>query len=426
MLDNAICSAVREHAWVGMVRRAPSGVLEVRPANDALAFGGASWALTGEYLSNWADLYEWAFKSAELDATGSDFIGLTTATTPLPDKDVRDWIEHTVALVQESKPRRVVDLGCGTGLLLRHLHDVIESYVGIDPTKFAVDRIREARLPGVRAILGGAHDLFSHKVKRAIAETMGEGGRPDCVVLNNVVQCFPGTKYLASVLRDAIELVESGGRVILGDLRNLALAGEYRRWLETGADSEPGLFRDEEELFVDPNLIGLLAASVDRPVKVSIRAKTMPGDNEFTRFRYDVVIHVDPGQEPPHPAEVSWRELTGDRLATLSELAGEGPLAITGIPNARTASADGVSSGALSAAIEGTGLVATLSLDDPALLEVRPAGGVEPRLDAEPLEDDSLERFVARRLPELLRSHLAESFPGVRLPEIVVRKASGS
>ncbi|WP_125737352.1 bifunctional 2-polyprenyl-6-hydroxyphenol methylase/3-demethylubiquinol 3-O-methyltransferase UbiG [Amycolatopsis sp. WAC 04197] len=404
----------------------PSGALEVEPARDALTFGGASWALVGEYLRNWADLYEWAFASADLDAGGADFAGLTAAG-PVSDKDVCDWIEHTAALVLESRPRRVVELGCGTGLLLRHLQDEVEAYVGVDPTKFAVDGIRAANLPGVQAVLGGAHDLLSRRVKRAMVETMGTGRKPDCVVMNGVVQCFPGTEYLATVLREAIDLVEPGGRVILGDVRNLALVAEYDQWSRAETGVEPGWFRDEDELWVDPRLIELLAEASGREVKVSIRAKTMPGDNEFTRFRYDAVIHVEPEREEPPSEAVVWDDLAERRLETVSELAGSGAVVVTGIPNALLdARPHAVTPSALSDAIGGTGFVVAVSLEDPALLEVRPSGGDRPRAASVPFEDDPLERFVARRLPELLRAYLAETFPGARLPEILVRRPSYS
>ncbi|MFI7122031.1 methyltransferase [Amycolatopsis sp. NPDC049868] len=422
MSEEVIASAVAGHAWVGAVRRAPSGALIVQPSADAVFLGRRPWALVSEYIENWTDLYEWAFRAADLDdAADADLAGLTSTARQLPDTDIREWLDHTVAMVLESWPRRLLELGCGTGLLLRHLHGHIGCYVGADVSRYAVDRIRAASLPHTQAVIAGAHGIASQQVKRAMAETMGIGKRPDCVLINGVVQCFPGTEYLAAVLSDAIDLVEVGGRVILGDLRNLSLRKEYFDWLESGAELGAGRFHGEEELFVDPRLIAYLAELSDRCVKVSVRAKTMSGDTEFTRYRYDMVLHVDTKNDQPALDEVCWEDLSGDRLEALSLLVKARPVVVTGIPNAfLDPHSDGVTANELSVVLEGTGLVAAMALESPTRLEVRPAGGDIPRAHNAMLRDEPLERFTARRLPELLQSFLAENFPGARLPEIIV------
>ncbi|UMP07023.1 trans-aconitate 2-methyltransferase [Amycolatopsis sp. EV170708-02-1] len=322
--------------------------------------------------------------------------------------------------VLESWPRRMLEFGCGTGLVLRHLHGHIGCYVGADPSRYAVDQIRAARLPHTQAVIAGAHGIASPQVRRAMAETMGDG-RPDCVLINNVAQCFPGTQYLAAVLGGAIDAVEAGGRVILGDLRHLGLRDRHHRWLASGVALEPTRFSGEEELYVDPLLIAYLAATSGRRVNVSVRAKTMSGDTEITRYRYDVVLFVDPADDQPILDEVCWEDLSGDRLEAVTLLVKADPVVVTGIPNMLLdPSSDGVSANALSAVLEGTGLVVAVALDDPTRLEVRPANGHVPRIEALPPQDEPLDRFVARRLPEVLRAYLAESLPGVSLPEVVV------
>ncbi|WP_410650719.1 class I SAM-dependent methyltransferase [Amycolatopsis sp. cmx-4-54] len=420
MTTESIVSAVAEHEWVDEVHRTPSGALLVRPSGDAVNFGPRTWSLVGEYLQNWANLYDWAFTSADLDdRADADIVGLTSGNA-LPEHEARDWIEQTAALVLESRPRRVLDLGCGTGLLMRHLQGRIGCYVGADPSKYAVDRVREARLPGTHAVIAGAHGIASPQVKRAMSEVMG-AGRPDCVLINNVAQCFPGTQYLAAVLGDAIDLVEPGGRVILGDLRHHGLSDEYHRRQTSNPRWPSGHFGGEEELLLDPRLVMFFANVSGRKVKTSVRAKTLRGDNEITRYRYDVVLYVETQDAQAELDQVCWEDLSGDRFERLTRLVEAGPVVVTGIPNALlNPSAGGVTANALSSVIKGTGLVVEVALDDPGKLDIRPSNGHISQTRTLPPRDEPIDRFITRRLPEVLRGYLAESCPGTRLPEIIV------
>ncbi len=420
MTTEGIVSAIAEHAWVGAVRPTPWGALLVRPSTEAVTFAPRTWSLVGEYLQNWASLYDWAFTSADLDGrTDADTVGLTGGPA-LPEDEVRDWIEQTAALVLESRPRRVLDLGCGTGLLLRHLQGHIGCYVGADLSRYAVDRVRDARLPHTHAVIAGAHDTASPQVKRAMAEIMG-AGRPDCVLINNVAQCFPGTHYLAAVLGDAIDLVEPGGRVILGDLRHHGLSDEYRRRQTSNPRWSSGHFDEEEELLLDPRLVAFFANVSGRNVKVSVRAKTLHGDNEITRYRYDVVLHVDTPDDEADLDHVNWEELPGDRFEALAGLLEIGPAVVTGIPNALLSpSAGGITANALNAMLKGTGLVVEIALDDPRKLDIRPSNGHTSQARNHLPRDEPIDWFITRRLPEVLRAYLAESVPETRLPEIIV------
>ena len=66
---------------------------------------------------------------------------------------------------------------------------------------------------------------------RAVATAAGSAddfsglqpGSFDCVLLNSVVQYFPDIDYLLRVLRGALQVVQPGGSVFIGDVRNLLL-----------------------------------------------------------------------------------------------------------------------------------------------------------------------------------------------------------
>ena len=57
-------------------------------------------------------------------------------------------------------------------------------------------------------------------------------------------------------------------------------------------------FAREQELAVAPAFFQSLVRHLPRLSRVEIRPKRGRIHNEMTRFRYDVVLHVEPGQCP--------------------------------------------------------------------------------------------------------------------------------
>jgi amino acid adenylation domain-containing protein len=139
--------------------------------------------------------------------------------------DVVGYRDHVVALAAAHAPSRprVLEIGCGSGLLLPELAGRSAGYVGIDPAPAAVRRCRLAAtsLPVPVKI----HEGLAHEVDRLVT------GPFDLVVLASVVQFFPGPAYLHDVLRCCARLLAPGGQILLADLIPVdsALPGEHFR-----------------------------------------------------------------------------------------------------------------------------------------------------------------------------------------------------
>ncbi len=168
------------------------------------------------------------------------------------------------------------------------------------------------------------------------------------VVLNSVVQYFPGVDYLVKVLAGAVAAVAPGGAVFVGDVRSLPLLEAFHAsvQLHRAAGSLPAAelarrvgrgVADEEELAVDPELFLALARRLPAVRRVQVLLKRGRHANELTRFRYDVILHVGSGDgetEGDEPLSRAWESLSG-----LERLLEERPaaLAVAGIPNSRLA-----------------------------------------------------------------------------------------
>jgi SAM-dependent methyltransferase len=226
-----------------------------------------------------------------------------------------------------------LEIGCGMGLLLLRIAPQVSEYTGID---FSPEALAHVRREADRLGLAG---VTLHEQR---ADDLGglPAGHFDLVVLNSVVQYFPGLEYLEEVLRGAAERLAPGGRIFLGDLRSLPLLeafhtavelqqadgalplGELRERIEARA-------RRETELVIDP------AFFADRG---EIQLKRGRSRNELTRFRYDAVLPLD---APPAGESLErWLSWSGEGL-TLSAfrrlLADTRPasLGLRGVPNGR-------------------------------------------------------------------------------------------
>ncbi|MEU1192933.1 non-ribosomal peptide synthase/polyketide synthase [Streptomyces sp. NPDC005859] len=297
-------------------------------------------------VADWKDLHELLYAAAGSEGFEENFAGWNSMYDglPIPLADMREWREATLDRIRALRPRRVLEIGVGSGLLLSRLAPDCEAYWGTDLSEEAVRALdaQVSAVPGladrVTLLARPAHDL-----------TGLPEGHFDTIVVNSVVQYFPGGDYLTGVLRAAAALLAPGGALFVGDVRNLRLLRTLGAAVEGGrvrdegdeAGGDKGALRAavdralawEGELLVDPDYFTTLDG-----LTADIRIKRGTHHNELTRYRYDVVLrprarsggHEDvPGS--PWPALGSVRAL--DELLAAAERPHR--LRVTGIPNAR-------------------------------------------------------------------------------------------
>src|SRR5258708_31766699 len=167
-------------------------------------------------------------------------------------------------------------------------------------------------------------------------------------MINSVAKYLPSIEYLRAVLKAAVAAVSRGGRILVGDVRNLpvlkavhasvqchrAEGGTRKSQLRQLIENDVEL---DAELVIDPAFFVALKDQDDRISDVEIFLKRGHSQNELTRFRYDAFLHVGATHRPSPPdAWLDWRQ---ERL-TLADLKGRlasnpRALGVCGIPNAR-------------------------------------------------------------------------------------------
>ena len=56
-----------------------------------------------------------------------------------------EWVEHTVGRILSLRPRRVLEIGCGTGMLLFRIAPLCEHYHGLDISASAIAMFKRRR-----------------------------------------------------------------------------------------------------------------------------------------------------------------------------------------------------------------------------------------------------------------------------------------
>lgn len=270
--------------------------------------------------SQWQDIWNVAYiqQTASPQDPTFNINGINNSYTGqlMPVQEMREWVDRTVKNILALQPKRVLEIGCGTGLLLFRIAPYCEFYNGTDISQAAIDYI-DRQLQTNRA----DWSQVTLANQAATAAFVGvESGSFDTVVLNSIIQYFPNMDYLVQVLENAAKAVKPGGHIFVGDVRSLPLLKAFHTsvQLERANDCLPIFHLEqriqeclvqEQELVIDPAFFTALKQYLPQISAVEIQLKRGQYHNEFTCFRYDVVLHIGTGTEVEQPkVEILWQE----------------------------------------------------------------------------------------------------------------------
>ena len=262
----------------------------------------------------------------------------------IAEDEMRQWINAISSRVLEHKLEKVLEIGCGTGMVLFKVAPFTQEYVGTDLSAVAIRQLKsklespEYDLPHVRLLVGGA-DNFADLDKQHF----------DTVIINSVVQLFPNVDYLVSVVEGAVKATSAGGRIVLGDIRSHPLLETFHASVECfKADAETTVEQlryrigrqvdYENELLIEPKFFFALKGLIPRISGVEVRVKRGKTHNELTRFRYDVILHVESQHVDPLASDsLDWQAAKFSAEQVKDYLVEHQPksLCIHGVNNAR-------------------------------------------------------------------------------------------
>ncbi|WP_083296527.1 non-ribosomal peptide synthetase [Duganella sp. HH101] len=302
--------------------------------------------LESEQTSHWNQTFDQIYAgSGEQADPKFDIVGWVSSYDgqPIPADDMREWVEQTVAAIKRQKPHNVLEIGCGTGLLLHRIAPDCERYFGVDLSEIVIDKLG-------RQLSAQDREQCEIRLFQRAADELQEfaGGPFDTVIINSVAQYFPNPDYLTKVLEQAIGAIGKSGKIFLGDIRHhglqepfqcaLALAqAPQSRSLRQLRQVVTRNLRTETELLVDPYYFFALRAHLPRIGRIEILPKLGHANNEMTKYRYDVVLCIDePAAEVLAPSWQNWAEWDDGLQGLDRHLAAARPdvLALRDLPNA--------------------------------------------------------------------------------------------
>lgn len=297
---------------------------------------------TEQWQKIWNDAYSQS--SADDDPTfnisgwNNSYTGL-----PVPSAEVREWVLHTVERILSFKPGRVLEIGCGTGMLLFRIAPHCEHYCGTDITEASVKYVKEQ-------LNNQGQDWSKVSLFETSADNLEVLGNLvfDSVIINSVIQYFPSITYLVQVLENLVNKIESGGFIFVGDVRSLPLLETFHTSVQLYQAPSSLSTKDlkqlvkkrlnqEQGLVIDPEFFWVLKQHLPRISDVEILIKRGRFHNELVRFRYDVILHIDSPKIKSGYVWLDWQKEKLD-LEKLNHFLRENSpnmLGVSNIPNAR-------------------------------------------------------------------------------------------
>lgn len=321
----------------------PSGTRLIAYVVPDAAEAAADEREAADQVDEWRQVFDGVHGNSvpRHDPDHPDFSGWISSYTgdPIPAAAMQEWLDTTVTRLLSLQPKRVLELGCGVGVIAHRLAPYVERYHGIDISARALGQL-------VAGMPAGSEDVVSvqHAAAHELAHLGGE--RFDLIVANSVVQYFPSGDYLAEVLSTALDHLTPGGALYLGDLRNRDLLLQFHLSValakaqpETPAAEVFALAcqraDDDRELVVSPGLFAEFTGA-------EVHVRQGQYDTEMNRYRYDAILRTAPGpMKVPGGKAIQNARIEADAIAlrlcaaATSETVGEIRAAAISSANAR-------------------------------------------------------------------------------------------
>ncbi len=280
-----------------------------------------------EHVSQYQAVYDQFYSQSQAFSGQDSAINSSVWTSsytnqPLPEEEILESVNDTVERVLALRPDRVLEVGCGAGLLLFRIAPHCTHYCGVDISEVALRHLRKQlaiREPGIANVT--LYQRAAHNTAGIESETF------DTALINEVVQHFPSIGYFVRVLENLVSVVKPGGCIFIGGLRSLPLLKTFHTSVQLDRAS-PSLstaqlqqrilehLSAEKDLVIDPAFFTALQQHLPQISSVQIQLKGGRHDNEMTRFKYDVILHV--GTEIDGKVDLAWLDWQQEGLTVSS------------------------------------------------------------------------------------------------------------
>ncbi|WP_336779440.1 amino acid adenylation domain-containing protein [Paenibacillus illinoisensis] len=278
--------------------------------------------LENEQVSDWVNVFDNVYSQIEYETDASNELFATTGWNssytgkPISQEEINESVQGIISRIQSLNTNRVLEIGCGTGLLLSKIAPESQQYWATDfsqPVLTYIEKTIQER------------DLSLPQLKLLQREATNFEGIPeqeiDLIILNSVVQYFPSVSYLTNVLSGAVKVLHEKGSIFIGDIINHKLIEVFHSSVEryrARPDLKISQLKEkvrsaverENELMFDPEFFESLPNLLSNIGDVEIQLKRGRSFNELAKFRYDVILNLIENVNSPREEKVlEWSNL---------------------------------------------------------------------------------------------------------------------
>lgn len=254
-------------------------------------------------------LWEYVAESSTDEITAGGWYTSYTGQ-PFSKQEMDEYAENILEKVSPllHPGARVLEIGCASGISMYRIAPRVAFYYGTDLSnaiiKWNERKIREEGYQNITLKCLPAHEI------EKIEETDF-----DLVIINSVIQSFPGHNYLRQVIKKALHCLATRGHLFIGDVMDQELKKDLIRELTAFKEANIGKNLTTKidwstELFISRNFFQDLTVEIPAITHVQFSQKIGTIANELTKFRYDTLLSVDKtrGQEKYHPGKLRFQE----------------------------------------------------------------------------------------------------------------------
>ena len=183
-----------------------------------------------------------------------------------------------------SNNKNVLDIGCGTGLVLEKVAPYVNNYHAVDISKNAIELARE--------------NIGAKGFKNIKLEVLDSDGikylskkKYDIIIINSIVQFFPNFYYLNNFLKQVFKLLRNDGVLFIGDIRDRdKQIGFYESLAKGKSDKNfvSSKLNTEQELFIPKSYFSDFCRHNNKDFEITKKIGKIK--NELLLYRYDVIL----------------------------------------------------------------------------------------------------------------------------------------
>lgn len=199
-------------------------------------------------------------------------------------EEMDEYVENTVFKLKYylNEKMKVLEVGIASGLTCFAIAPQVGEYYGLDISEVTLKKTKKAliqrKIKNVFLLQGEAIDV--NRLELADLEL---------VILNSVVQYFPGYNYFLKVIERLIACMSDTGILYIGDVMDYDRKSVMEEKL-----SEQGVTRaSRHDLWYPRCFMQELPAYFREIINVDVSNKVGCIENELKQYRYDVILHID-------------------------------------------------------------------------------------------------------------------------------------